>query len=105
MLRSEKEFATASPDPSADARQALVYRGAERHVTLKDPGLTNDVAYYYSVFSKGDDGAWHSEMTTTVAPKGEAHWRRAGVQDDAELQAKWAKLNFDIATLRRDQVS
>jgi hypothetical protein len=106
VLRSDRGFAEPSADPSADPQQTLVYRGVERHAKVMDAGLTNDIAYYYSVFSLDDGGQWHSELRTTVAPTGgEAHWKRAGVEDEGDSLAKWAKLNFDIATLRRDELA
>ncbi len=100
VLRSDQGFAeTADP---GDPRQTLVYRGVERHAKVMDAELTNDTAYYYTVFTMGDRGDWRTEVRTTVAPKGQAHWKRAGVEEDGESLRKWAKLNFDIATLRRD---
>jgi hypothetical protein len=101
VLRSDQGFAERA-DLSADPRQTLVYHGVERHARVMDANLTNDIAYYYTVFSMGDHGDWQTEVRTTVAPQGEAHWKRTGVEEDGESLRKWAKLNFDIATLRRD---
>ena len=101
VLRSAERFAETA-DPRTDSSQTLVYRGVERHVKVMDRGLTKDMAYYYTVFSLTDGGDWLTEVRTTVAPQGEAHWKRAGVEDDGESLRKWARLNFDIATLRRD---
>ena len=89
VFRSTQGFVEEGVDPTGDDRQTLVYRGSDRHVKLTDQDLTNDIAYYYSVFAAGDDGAWHLQLTDTVAPGGSAsHWHRAGCgdRDDVSLQ-------------------
>jgi len=84
VFRSAQGFVEEGTDPTADDSQTLVYRGTDRHARLTDEGLTNDVAYYYSVFAAGDDGAWHLQLTDTVAPKGSSHWQREGSIDDTD---------------------
>ena len=104
VLRSDKWFARRSQDPSDDSAQTLVYCGVERHIQFADAGLTHDVAYHYSVFTKGDDGTWRGELTTTVAPSGEAHLWRAGVDSEDELRATLAKPNVGFATLSSERL-
>lgn len=81
-------FVERGVDPTTDERQTLVYRGSDRHVKLVDENLTNDAAYYYSVFAAGDDGAWHLQLTDTVAPRSSSHCHRVGYDDhdDDSLQ-------------------
>ena len=86
VFRSEQGFVAEGTDPTADDRQTLVYQGRERHVRLSDEHLTNDVAYYYSIFARGDDGDWHLQLTDTVAPHGAGEWRRSGQADRDEVQ-------------------
>jgi len=102
VLRSLQGFAEAPGDRDGAAGQTLVYQGSERRASVIDEDLESDMAYYYTVFSRSEDGVWRFELETTVTPLGDAHWRRAGVENEGESAAKWAKLNFDINTLSRD---
>jgi hypothetical protein len=88
VFRSTQGFAEEGVEPTGDYRQTLVYSGSAGHVKLNDTSLVNDIAYYYTVFARGDDGEWHLQLTDTVSPGGASHWRRAGYDDDgAGLQA------------------
>lgn len=62
VFRSYQGFAGESADLTADDRQTLVYRGSEKRVTVRDEGLQDSVLYYYSVFARGSDGAWHEQL-------------------------------------------
>ncbi len=84
VFRSTQGFVEEGVDPTGDERQRLVYQGSDLHAKLSDAGLTNDIAYYYSVFARGDDGHWHLQLTDTVAPKSESHWRRPGYDGDGD---------------------
>jgi len=84
VFRSAQGFVREDVDPTVDEDQTLVYRGSDRHVGFTDGGLTNDVAYYYSVFARADDGSWHLQLTDTVAPHGSHHWHGEGYDDQAE---------------------
>jgi len=88
VFRSAQGFVDEGVDPIADDRQTLVYRGTDKHVKLTDQNLGNDVAYYYSVFAAGDDGAWHLQLTDTVAPKSSSHWRQTGYDDESDVRQR-----------------
>ena len=102
VLRSEEGFALESADPGDDPQQTLVYRGVERQAKVMDADLTSETTYYYSLFSLDDDGFWHAEVRTTLTPRSDAHWKRAGVEDEGDSLRKWARLNLAIAMLRQD---
>ena len=102
VLRSLEDFAETPGGGDGQAAQTVVYQGSGHHVCVADDGLHNDLAYYYTVFSRGADGIWRLELETSVTPLSDSHWRRAGVEDEGESAAKWAKLNFDINTLSRE---
>jgi hypothetical protein len=95
VFRSTQDFVEDGVDPTGDDRQRLVYQGSELHARLSDDSLTNDIAYYYSVFAKGDDGNWHLQLTDTVAPKSESHWRREGYTDDGESLQRIVDMDID----------
>ena len=94
VFRSRLGFVEEGVDPTADDRQTLVYQGADRHVKLTDQHLINDIAYYYSVFAAGDDGAWHLQLTDTVAPQSSSHWRRAGCDDEGDSRQRLIDMNI-----------
>jgi len=95
VFRSTQGFVEDGVEPTGDYRQTLVYKGADGHVKLTDASLTNDIAYYYSVFAAGDDGEWHLQLTDTVAPKSSSHWKRAGCVDDGESLQRILEMDID----------
>jgi hypothetical protein len=101
VFRSAQGFVEEGVDPMTDGRQTLVYQGADRHVRLVDQHLENGIAYYYTVFARGDDGDWHLQLTDTVAPEGSSHWKRAGYEGESESQQRAFDLDFDSWTLGR----
>ncbi len=95
MFRSTQGFVEEDVDPQGDERQRPVYQGSDLHVRLTDRSLTNDIAYYYSVFARGDDGDWHLQLTDTVAPRSESHWQRAGFAGDGESLQRIIDMDID----------
>lgn len=80
----------------ADECQTLVYQRDKHHVRLSDEHLTNDVAYYYSVFAHGDEGDWHLQFPDTVAPHGASEWRRTGHEADRDEIQRVIDLDLDL---------
>jgi hypothetical protein len=86
ILRSTQGFVEDGVDPTGDDHQRLVYQGTDLYARLIDAGSTrdlsyrysNDIAYYYSVFVRGDDGNWHLQLTKTAAPRSVSHWLGPG---------------------------
>ena len=66
VFRSFQGFVDDSLDPTRDERQTLVYRGSEKTVSVQDAGLQESVLYYYTVFARGNDGAWHEQLKTKL---------------------------------------
>ncbi len=95
VFRSTQGFVEEDVDPQGDERQRPVYQGSDLHVRLTDRSLTNDIAYYYSVFARGDDGDWHLQLTDTVAPRSESHWQRAGFAGDGESLQRIIDMDID----------
>jgi len=95
VFRSAQDFVEEGVDPTTDDRQTLIYRGSDRHVKLTDENLTNDVAYYYSVFAAADDGAWHLQLTDTVAPSSSSHWHRGGYEVDDDSRQRLIDMDID----------
>ena len=95
VFRSTQGFVEDGVDPAGDYRQRLVYQGNDLHARLTDASLANDIAYYYSVFAKGDGGDWHLQLTETVAPRSESHWTRPGFSDDDECAQRIVDMDID----------
>ncbi len=95
VFRSTQGFVDEALDPTADDRQTVVYQGTDTHVKLTETNLTNDVAYYFSVFAKGDDGHWQLQLTDTVAPNGESHWNHPGHDGDGDSLQRVIDMDID----------
>jgi hypothetical protein len=66
VFRSYQGFVDDALDPTNDERQTLVYRGSEKTVSVQDANLQDSVLYYYTVFARGDDEAWHEQLKTKL---------------------------------------
>jgi hypothetical protein len=110
VFQSMQGFVENDDDPTGDFRQRLVYQGSDLHVRLNDADPSGDVAYYYpddiayyyTVFAKGDDGDWHLQLTVTAAPRSVGYWQRPGSEGDGKpSETGDAKIDRELATLSR----
>lgn len=82
IYRSSRGF-TSDP-AAADQDQALVYEGSAPATRLTggagDAGLayrvSPDIAYYYSIFVRADDGVWRPQLRVRAEPRSVGRWRR-----------------------------
>jgi hypothetical protein len=110
VFQSMQGFVENDGDPTGDFRQRLVYQGSDLHVRLGDVDPSGDVAYYYpddiayyySVFAKGDDGDWHLQLTKKAAPRSVGCWLCADSESDGKpSETGEAKIDHELATLWR----
>ena len=109
VFQSTRGVVEDGVEPTADEGQWLVYQGTETHARLTDSIGSDDVvyyypdsiAYYYSVFARGDDGHWYLQLTERAKPRSVGHWYRpdgkhsGGLREsgDPEIDAELANLS------------
>ncbi len=82
IYRSSRGF--ASGPATTDRDQALVYEGSAAATRLASAGdhtgpayrVSADIAYYYSIFARDDDGTWHPQLRVKAEPCSVGRWRR-----------------------------
>jgi hypothetical protein len=97
VFRSTQGFVEDEVEPTSDERQRLVYQGSDLHAKMTGDSLTNDIAYDYSVFARGEDGNWHLQLTDAVAPRSESHWQLAGYAGDGASLQRIIDMDIDSA--------
>ena len=103
VFQSTQGFVEDVADPRADDRQQLVYQGTELHARLTDAGLSDDVAYhypddiayYYSVFARGDDGAMHLQLVARATPRSVGSWTSPGREGDDQISSETSETARD----------
>jgi hypothetical protein len=110
VFQSMQAFVEDDHDPTDDYRQRLVYQGSELHARLTDADPSgdiayhypDDIAYYYSVFAKGDEGDWHLQLTEKAEPRSVRYWQRPNSEGSGNPeQVDAAETDRELATVSR----
>ena len=94
VFQSMQGFVEDGNDPTGDYRQRLVYQGGDLQARLADADSSADVAYYYpdeiayyySVFARGDGGDWYLQLTVKAAPRSVGFWQRPAARESSSLE-------------------
>ena len=89
VLRSEEGFAE-SADALSGSGQVLVSEGEDTH--LVDDGLDPKAHYFYTVFSREQDGGWQRQVEARATPHKALSWFHPQTKDVADAQAAQASL-------------
>jgi hypothetical protein len=78
VLRSERGFAETA-DVHVGGDQMVVMEGTDTFAF--DDAIEDGVAYFYTVFVLGENGAWHKQVSAKVAHNDRHEWRRPEAGD------------------------
>jgi hypothetical protein len=81
VLRSEREFA-ATADALVGSGQAVVMEGTDTY--LMDDQIAEGTIYFYTVFTRGEAGAWHLQVKTRVAHGDRLRWLHPSLKRPAD---------------------
>ena len=84
IYRSCRSFAS-DVDAVGESGQRLVYQGTGSGARLGDASRNGDIvyryapeiAYYYSMFIRADDGRWRLQLRVAAQPRSVGHWERS----------------------------
>ena len=71
VLRSDREFA-AIAEALAGSGQTVVMEGTDTY--LVDDHVVEGTPYFYTVFAKDEQGAWHAQVETKLARGDRLRW-------------------------------
>lgn len=72
VLRSDHDFAETA-DALVGGGQTLVSESAQ--CGARDTQIDDDTTYYYTVFARDGQGAWHCQVKTKIKPAERLRWR------------------------------
>jgi len=84
IYRSYRSF-VSDVDAAGEAGQLLVYQRKGSRARFGDASRNGDIvyryapeiAYYYSMFIRADDGRWHLQLRVAAQPHSVGHWERS----------------------------
>jgi hypothetical protein len=89
VLRSEEGFAE-SADALPGSGQEVVNESEDTH--LLDDGLDPKTHYFYTIFSREQDGTWQRQVEAKATPRRALSWIHPQAQDVADAHAAQASL-------------